>query len=55
MRDEHSALSVLLREAGLGLNALRTAVQAEATEGAEATAPDIGDVFEDRIRRLELL
>ena len=54
MRDEHSAASVLLREAGLGLNALRTAVQAEATEGAEAVAPDIGEVFEDRIRTRRL-
>lgn len=54
MRDEHSAVSVLLREAGLGLNALRTAVQAEATEGAEAVAPGIGEVFEDRIRTMRL-
>jgi ATP-dependent Clp protease ATP-binding subunit ClpC len=54
VRDEHSAVSVLLREAGLGLNALRTAVQAHATEGAEANAPDIGAVFEDRIRRMRL-
>ena len=55
VRDEHSNVSILLREVGLGLNALRTAVQASATEGAEAQAPDIGDVFEERIRRLGLL
>ncbi|WP_291980601.1 Clp protease N-terminal domain-containing protein [Luteitalea sp.] len=54
VRDEHSTASVLLREAGLGLNALRTAVQAQATEGAEASAPDIGEVFEDRIRTMRL-
>lgn len=55
VRDEHSKVSILLREVGLGLNALRTAVQARAREGAETQAADIGDVFEERIRRLELL
>ena len=55
MRDERSPVSVLLREAGLGLNALRPAVQAHAKEGTETNAPDIGELFEDRIRRLGLL
>ena len=54
IRDEHSNVSVLLREAGLALNELRTSVQARAVDGAEAKAPDIDELFEERIRRLEL-
>lgn len=55
IRDEHSTVSVLLREAGLALNHLRTSVQAAAAEGAEAKTPDIDELFTERIRKLELL
>lgn len=55
MRDEYPPISILLQEAGLELNALRSAVQAQATEGPEAKAPALEDVFEERIRRLGLL
>lgn len=51
MRDEHSPVGVLLREAGLRLDAVRTAVQARAMEGAEAGAPDAGAAFDERILR----
>jgi ATP-dependent Clp protease ATP-binding subunit ClpA len=54
MRDEHQTISVLLHEAGLELNALRSTVQAHAAEGSEAKAPALEDVFEERIRRLGL-
>jgi ATP-dependent Clp protease ATP-binding subunit ClpC len=55
LRDEHSAVSLLLREAGLKLNAVRAAVQAHAAQGSEAKAPALDDVFNERIRRLERL
>lgn len=55
VRDEHSIVSILLREAGLELNALRAAVQTQAAEGSEAKAPAVEEIFEERIRRLGLL
>lgn len=54
VRDEDSAVSIVLREASMGLDALRTAVLARATKEAEMSAPDMSDVFYERIRRLGL-
>lgn len=55
MRDESSPVALLLHGAGLGVNAVRSAVEAQAAAGSEARAPGLDEVFEARLRRVELL
>jgi ATP-dependent Clp protease ATP-binding subunit ClpC len=55
LRAEPSRVSILLREAGLELDAVRPTVQVQAAEGSEAKAPALEELFEQRIGQLGLL